>query len=85
LQKLVRPENIDIDKKFQEWKRYKLHIFVITNICKPIFITFGIVGTRPAPGVHHAAELDVVQLAVAGLVELGERSLHLQPGLADFS
>ena len=37
------------------------------------------------PGVHHAAELDVVEFAVAGLVELVEGRLDLLLGqvLAD--
>jgi hypothetical protein len=37
-----------IDKKFHIFKMSKLHIFVITNICKQIFVTFGRIGTWSA-------------------------------------
>jgi hypothetical protein len=38
--KLVLPQNID----------QKLQIFVITSICKPIFVTVGGIGTRLMKG-----------------------------------
>jgi hypothetical protein len=41
---LVLPENNDSLLKI--FKMYKLHIFVITNMCKPIFVTFGRIGAR---------------------------------------
>jgi hypothetical protein len=41
--KLVLTENTD--KKLLVCKRRKLHTFAITNICKPIFATFGRIGT----------------------------------------
>jgi hypothetical protein len=34
-----------VDKKLQICKMSKLHIFVITNICNQIFVTFGRIGT----------------------------------------
>jgi hypothetical protein len=42
--KLDLPKNIG--KKLQICKISKLQVFVITNICKPIFVTFGWIGTR---------------------------------------
>jgi hypothetical protein len=36
-----------VDWKLQICKMSKLHIFVITNICNQIFVTFGRIGTRP--------------------------------------
>jgi hypothetical protein len=38
----ILPENIG--KKVTSTKHCKLHIFVIANICKPIFVTFGWIG-----------------------------------------
>jgi hypothetical protein len=35
-----------VDKKLQVCKMSKLHIFVITNICNQIFVTFGRIGAR---------------------------------------
>jgi hypothetical protein len=35
-----------VDKKLQICKMCKLHIFVITNMCKQIFVTFGRIGPR---------------------------------------
>jgi hypothetical protein len=44
VKKLVLPNYVD--KKLQICKMSKLHIFVITNICNQIFVTFGRIGTR---------------------------------------
>jgi hypothetical protein len=44
VKKLVLPNYIG--KKLQICKMNKLHIFLITNICKPFFVNFGKIGTR---------------------------------------
>jgi hypothetical protein len=44
--KLVLPKNFG--KTFNICEKCKLQIFEITNICKPIFVTFGRLGTRYA-------------------------------------
>jgi hypothetical protein len=46
VKKHVLPNYVDI--KLQICKMSKLHIFVITNICNQIFVTFGRIG-RPGP------------------------------------
>jgi hypothetical protein len=46
-----------VDKKLQVCKISKLHIFVITNIFRQIFVTFGRIGTRcPFLGTSVSAE-----------------------------
>jgi hypothetical protein len=47
-----------VDKKLQICKMSKLHIFVITNICNQIFVTFGRIGTP----VHFVRTLKNISL-----------------------
>jgi hypothetical protein len=44
VKKLVLPNYAD--KKLQICKMIKLQVCVITNICNPIFVTYGRIGTR---------------------------------------
>jgi hypothetical protein len=59
-----------VDKKLQICQMSKLHIFVITNICNQIFVTFGRIGTRSTKASLFA--YDVKNVSITKRPSLGQ-------------
>jgi hypothetical protein len=57
---------------------FMLQMLVITNICKPTFVTFGLIA--PVPHLQESFRVDGVQAALVGIVGAdGDEDRDLEP------